>query len=73
VENAFRGIDWGRALGDLSEAIVSGRPHRATGAQAAHIVELLEATATSITEGRAVEVTSSFSQPELGSNGSRPT
>ena len=73
MENAFRGIDWGRALGDLSEAIVSGRPHRATGAQAAHIVELLEATATSITEGRAVEVTSSFSQPELGSNGSRPT
>src|SRR6185312_11517433 len=25
VENPFHGIDWGRALGDLSEAIVAGR------------------------------------------------
>ena len=72
VENAFRGTDWGRALGDLSDAIVSGRPHRATGAHAAHIVEILDATATSVAERRAVEVTSSFTPPELGSNGSRP-
>ena len=73
VENAFPGTDWGRALGDLSDAIVSGRPHRATGAQAAHIVEILDAVKTSIAEGRAVEITSSFSPPELGSNGSRPS
>jgi predicted dehydrogenase len=72
VENAFRGTDWGRALGELSDAIVSGRPHRATGAHAAHIVEILDATTTSVAEGRAVEITSSFTQPELGTNGSRP-
>ena len=72
VENAFRGIDWGRALGDLSDAIVSGRPHRATGAHAAHIVEILDATATSVAEGRAVDIASSFAPPGLGSNGSRP-
>ncbi|HJR96223.1 MAG TPA: Gfo/Idh/MocA family oxidoreductase, partial [Gaiellaceae bacterium] len=65
VENPFRGTDWGRALGELSEAIVTGRPHRATGAHAAHIVEILDATATSATEGRAVEVTSSFPRPAL--------
>jgi len=72
VENPFPGTDWGRALGELSDAIGSGRPHRATGAHAAHIVEILEATATSIAEGRAVEITSSFARPELGSNGSGP-
>ena len=52
VENAFPGTDWARALDDLSDAIVSGRPHRATGAQAAHIVEILDAVATSAAEGR---------------------
>jgi len=72
VENAFPGTDWGRALGELSDAIVSGRPHRATGAHAAHIVEILDATATSVAEGRAVEITSSFTQPEFGTNGSPP-
>ncbi|HEY5873133.1 MAG TPA: Gfo/Idh/MocA family oxidoreductase, partial [Gaiellaceae bacterium] len=68
VANAFRGTDWGRALGDLSDAIVTGRPHRATGAHAAHIVEILDAITASANEGRAVAVTSSFPLPEL-----RPT
>jgi predicted dehydrogenase len=65
VENPFRGTDWGRALGELAEAIVTGRPHRATGAHAAHIVEILDAIAESATEGRAVDVTSSFPPPTL--------
>jgi predicted dehydrogenase len=73
VENAFPGTDWGRALGDLSDAIVRGRPHRATGAHAAHIVEILDATALSVSEGRSVEITSTFAPPAPGSNGSRPT
>jgi predicted dehydrogenase len=72
VEDAFRGIDWGRALDDLSDAIGSGRPHRATGAHAAHIVEVLDAITTSAAEGHVVEITSSFPPPELGLNGSRP-
>jgi predicted dehydrogenase len=63
VANPFRGTDWGRALGELSDAIVSGRPHRATGAHAAHIVEILDAIATSAREGRAADVTSSFPLP----------
>jgi predicted dehydrogenase len=65
VTNPFRGTDWGRALGELSDAIVTGRPHRATGAHAAHIVEILDAIATSAREGRAVDVTSSFPPPAL--------
>jgi predicted dehydrogenase len=63
VANAFRGTDWGRALDELSAAIESGRPHRATGEHAAHIVEVLDATARSAAEGRAVEITSSFTPP----------
>lgn len=70
VENPYPGTDWGRALGDLSDAIVSGRPHRATGAHAAHIVEILDATATSVAERRAVDIASSFVPPALGWNSS---
>jgi predicted dehydrogenase len=65
VENPFRGTDWGRALGELAEAIVTDRPHRATGAHAAHIVEILDAIAISAAERRAVDVTSSFPPPAL--------
>src|SRR5262245_56824048 len=72
AENAFRGTDWGRALDDMSGAIGSGRPQRATGAQAAHIVEILDAIAASAADGSTVVVTSSFARPELGSNGSGP-
>ena len=72
VENPFRGTDWGRALDDLSGAIGSGRPQRATGAHAAHIVEILDAISASVADGSTVAVTSSFSRPELGSNGSGP-
>jgi predicted dehydrogenase len=67
VANAFRGTDWGRALGDLSDAIGTGRPHRATGAHAAHIVEILDAITIAATEGRVVEITSSFTPPALSS------
>ena len=60
VPNAFRGIDWGWALDELSTAISEQRPHRATGAHAAHVVEILDAVETSRREGRAVELTSTF-------------
>ena len=73
VAGAFRGTDWGRALGDLSDAIVSNRPHRATGAHAAHIVEVLEAISTSVEEGHPVEITSSFPRPAPETNGARPS
>ncbi len=73
VAHAFHGTDWGRALGELSDAIASGRPHRATGAQGAHIVEILDAIGRSAAEGRAVEITSSFSPPSLTTAGRRPT
>ena len=65
VEGAFRGVDWGRALGELAAAIAEGRPHRATGAQAAHVVEILDAIRASCAEGRPVPVSSSFDAPPV--------
>ena len=40
-----------RALGELAAAIAEERPHRATGAHAAHVVEILDAVETSVREG----------------------
>lgn len=60
----YRGIDWSRPLVDLAEAVREGRRPRASGEQAAHLVEVLEAVERSSREGGRVEVRSSFPQPE---------
>jgi len=66
VRPAFHGIAWARGLADLAAAIAEGRPHRATGEQAAHVVDVLEAATTSMREdGRPVDVSSSFVPPPL--------
>jgi predicted dehydrogenase len=59
----FDGIDWGRALVDLAEAIEEGRPHRSTGEHAAHVVEVLNAADASRENGAAVDVGSEFNRP----------
>lgn len=64
VRPAYHGIDWSRALVDLSEAVGEGRPPRASGAHAAHVVEILDAVDASSRDGGAVDVRSSFPQPE---------
>jgi predicted dehydrogenase len=63
LREPYEGIDWSRALTDLAEAIAEGRPHRAGGEHAAHLVEVLEAARTSVAEGGAVEVRSDFPRP----------
>ena len=63
VPGAFHRVDWGKALAELSAAITEDRPHRATGAHAAHVVEILDAVETSVREGKAVDVTSTFAAP----------
>jgi predicted dehydrogenase len=59
----FKGIDWARALAEMADAIAEDRPQRATGAQAAHVVETLCAITTSMEQGVQVEITSDFPQP----------
>ena len=63
LQGAFRGTDWGRAVAELGQAIHEQRPHRATGAHAAHVVEIVDAIGTSALEGRPVDVVSSFERP----------
>ncbi|CAN5897292.1 Gfo/Idh/MocA family oxidoreductase [soil metagenome] len=57
------GIQWGRGVQEMAAAMLDGRPHRVTGEQAAHIVEILNATTTSLETERPVEIGSSFPLP----------
>jgi predicted dehydrogenase len=64
VKEPHAGPEWCRGLVDMAEAIVDQRPQRITGEQAAHVVELLCAIKTSYEQGKPVEITSAFAQPE---------
>ncbi|MGI9111071.1 MAG: Gfo/Idh/MocA family protein, partial [Gaiellaceae bacterium] len=65
VREPFHGIDWGRALVELAEAVEAGRPHRSSGEHAAHVVEVFDAVRRSLEQGGlAVEVHSDFRRPE---------
>jgi predicted dehydrogenase len=63
VKEPYQGTEWGRSVAELADAIAAGRPQRATGAQAAHVVEICQAISTSLTQGGPVEVTSGFTPP----------
>ena len=64
LREPFKGTDWGRALVDLARAIDEGRPHRAAGEHAAHVVEILNAVESSAGDGGTIAVTSGFTTPE---------
>jgi predicted dehydrogenase len=66
VRPGFRGTAWARGVAEMADAIATGRPHRATAEQAAHVVDILEAAATSMREGgRRVPIESSVVPPPL--------
>jgi predicted dehydrogenase len=58
-----RKVEWGRVVRDMAQAIAAGRPHRATGQQAAHVVEILEAITQSIQSQQPVAIHSNFTPP----------
>jgi predicted dehydrogenase len=64
VREPYRGVDWSRALVDLADAIAHDRPHRASAEHAAHVVEVLNAVERVAVDGGAVEISSSFAQPQ---------
>ena len=64
LREPYGGIDWGRALVDLAQAVQEGRPHRASAEHAAHVVEVLNAAELSAADGRPVAVASAFVPPE---------
>jgi predicted dehydrogenase len=57
-------VRWGVNVAELSDALREGRPHRATGEHAAHVVEILEAASQSMASHRPVALESSFALPE---------
>ena len=63
VREPFPGCEWSRGLVDMADAIRTDRPHRVTGAHAAHVVEIMAGIHTSIRDQRPVELESSFTQP----------
>jgi predicted dehydrogenase len=66
VRPAYRGIAWARGVAEMASAIAEDRPHRASAEQAAHIVDILEAAATSIADGgHQIEVSSTIPLPPL--------
>mgnify|MGYP001481500731 CR=1 FL=1 len=56
-------FEWGFGAVELARALREGRPHRATGEQAAHIVDVLAAISTAIASQGPVEVQSGFPPP----------
>jgi predicted dehydrogenase len=64
IREPFAGTEWARGLVELANAIADERPHRVTGGQAAHVVEILNAITTSFTGGGPVQIRSTFTPPE---------
>ncbi|RYH11567.1 Gfo/Idh/MocA family protein [Tropicimonas sp. IMCC6043] len=54
----------GLGLADMAAAIVEGRPHRANGALALHVLEVMEALLASAEQGAAVSILSTCDRPE---------
>lgn len=60
-DDNYRGL----GLADMADAIVKGRPHRASGDLALHVLEVIEALHTAGREKRAVSITSRVERPAL--------
>jgi hypothetical protein len=61
VEGEFRSI----GVADMATAILTNRPHRASGALALHVLEVMEAFQTSADEGRRVKIGSRVERPAM--------
>ena len=61
VEGEFRSI----GVADMATAIVTNRPHRASGTLALHVLEVTEAFQTSAEEGRRVKIESRVERPAM--------
>ena len=61
VEGEFRSI----GVADMATAILTGRPHRASGALAFHVLEVMEAFQISADQGRRVMIESRVERPAM--------
>jgi predicted dehydrogenase len=58
-----RGTPWGRGAAEMALAMIEDRPHRATGEQAAHVVDILCGAVESMQCHAPVAIHSSFTSP----------
>lgn len=56
-------IGRGSGVADMAYAIISGRPHRASGALAFHVVDVMQALEEASAEGKHIGITSTLDQP----------
>ena len=63
VKEPYAGVEWARGVTELHDAIREDRPHRCTGEQAAHVVEVIFGAYRAATSGESVEIKSRFTQP----------
>jgi predicted dehydrogenase len=63
VKEPYAGVEWSRGVLDMAQAVKENRPQRITGAQAAHVVDIVYGIQTAFREGCRVEITSEFPQP----------
>ena len=68
----YEGAGRGYGLADMAHAIATGRPHRASGELAFHVLEVMEAVATAGREHTVVDVRSRVDRPALVPGGARP-
>jgi predicted dehydrogenase len=63
LQTPARGTPWGRGAAEMAQAMIDDRPHRATGEQAAHVVEILCGAVESMQRHAPVAIHSSFTSP----------
>jgi len=61
VDGEYRSI----GVADMATAVLNNRPHRASGALAFHVLEVMEAFQTSADEGRRVKIDSRVERPAM--------
>lgn len=72
VQAGYADAGRGYGLADMARAIETDRPHRANGALAFHVLEVMEAVATASRDHVVVELTSRVERPDLVPAGARP-
>ncbi|GAB3617164.1 Gfo/Idh/MocA family oxidoreductase [Okibacterium endophyticum] len=72
VSGGYSDAGRGYGLADMARAIETGRPHRASGALAFHVLEIMDAVLRAGDEHRVIEVMSRVERPEPVPLGARP-
>nr|NOY81283.1 Gfo/Idh/MocA family oxidoreductase [Kiritimatiellota bacterium] len=65
VRKPFNGVEWGRAVFDLVDALEAGGPRHCTGEQAFHVLDVCLGVLESAEQAHPVEIKSRFDLPPL--------